>query len=77
MPFPYSLIWQLKLETTEVGHCNLSLCNFFEQFWITNSHVFLRELVFVIEKACSQQFSFEITLLDRFYHLTVLPKLAH
>ena len=31
---------------------------FFEHFWMTNSHVFLRELIFMIERASSQQFSF-------------------
>ena len=41
MPFPYSLIWELKLETAQLGHCNLSLWNFFEHFWMTNSHAFV------------------------------------
>ena len=33
--------WESNLETAEVGHCNLSLWNFFEHFWMTNSHVFV------------------------------------
>ena len=40
MPFPHSLIWEMKLDTAKIDHCNLSLWNFFEDFWMTNSHVF-------------------------------------
>ena len=58
MPFDCSFNIGTETGDAEVGHCNLFLWNFSEHSWKTNSHFFLRELIFCCDKMSSQQFSF-------------------
>ena len=80
MPFPYSLKWELKLKTAEVGHCNLPLWNFFGNFWMTNSRVFCGNLFLWLREPLISSLVFAITLVDRLNHFlkfwTVSPTLV-